>query len=269
MAWNARRFTSALAAMAAAFAMDARAQGAVEVPSVPTMIGLGIASVPDYVGSDDRKFTPLPIFRDTFSDGHRYISLVGTQLTLNLLSSPRFHLGPMLNYHAARDDKVDDRVVKNMEKVDAEVELGLFGQMVFADEGNKRNRTIVTGNYLTADGRGIARLNVRWWHQVAPQWDLLLGADVAYGDKDYNNHYFGVNPGNVGTSGLPNYAAGSGVNQYSVTAVAAWYINRSWMGIGGVQLAQIAGDAKDSPLVSDRGDKNQATFLVGVIYQWR
>jgi len=253
--------------MVAAFAIDARAQ--VEVPSVPTMIGLGIASVPDYQGSDDRKFAPLPIFRDTFSDGYRYVSLIGTQLTLNLLSSPRFHLGPMLNYHGARDDKVDDPVVKNMRKLDAEVEVGIFGQMVFADEANKRNRTIVTGNYLTAGGRGIARANVRWWHQIAPQWDVLLGGDVAYGDKDYNNHYFGVNPGNAGTSGLPNFTAGSGLNQYSATAAAAWYINKSWMGLGGVQLAQIAGDAKDSPIVSMRGDKTQTTFLVGVIYQWR
>ena len=258
-------------AILAAAAADARAQGEalVEVDSVPMQIGLGVASVPDYMGSDHQKATIAPLFRYTFADGYRYFSWLGPQASLNLLSSPRFRLGPVLNVHAGRDNDVEDDAVKRMQEIHAKLEVGVFGEMVFADESNRRNRTIVGASYLTNSGRGRARLNARWWHQVAPQWDLQLGAGLVYGSSGYNNYYFGVSSDNRGSSGLPDFTASSGVNEYYGTIGAAWYINRNWMGVGGVKLAQIAGDAKDSPIVKDRGDKTQTSLLVGAVYQWR
>jgi outer membrane protein len=261
----------ASAAILAAAAAHARAQGAavVEVDSVPTQIGLGVASVPDYKGSDDNKGALAPFFRYTFPDGYRYVSLVGPELSVNLLSSPRYRLGPVLNYVPARDSDVKDDVVKRMDKLDSTVEAGVFGELVFAEEANRRNRTIVGASYLTSSGRDRALLNARWWHQVAPQWDVQLGAGLVYGSSDYNNRYFGVNSGNRGSSGLADFAAGSGVNEYYATIGAVYYLDRNWMAVGGVKLAQISGDAKDSPLVKDRGDKSQGTFLLGAVYQWR
>lgn len=260
--------SASIAALTAA-AIDARAQAMVEVESVPTQIGLGIGSVPDYMGSRDNTGAIAPIFRYTFNDGYRYASLFGSQLSLNLMSSPSFRLGPILNFHAGRDDDVEDAQVRLMQEIDPKVEAGVFGEWVVADPSNRRNRTILGASYLTAAGRGRTRLGARWWHQVAPQWDVHLGAGLVYGDSDYNDYYFGVNPGNRGSSTLPNYTAGSGTNEAYLTLGAAWYIDRNWMAVGGVKLAQISGDAKDSPIVSDRGDKSQASLLVGAVYQWR
>jgi outer membrane protein len=263
--WRACASIAALAACA----VDARAQAIVEVDSAPTQLGLGIGSVPDYMGSKNNTGAIAPLFRYTFSDGYRYISWAGTQASLNLLSSRTFRLGPVLNFHAGRDDDVEDEQVKRMKEIDSTVEGGAFGEMVFADPSNKRNRTIIGATFLTAAGRERARLGARWWHQVAPQWDIHLGAGLVYGSTAYNDYYFGVNAGNRGTSTLPNYTAGNGTNEGYLTLGAAYYIDRSWMAVGGVKLARLTGDAKDSPIVAERGDKNQASFLLGGIYQWR
>jgi len=252
-------------------AIDVRAQVA-EVESVPTQFGLAIASVPDYKGSADNTGAIAPILRYTFSDGYRYVSWVGPQINLNLLSSSRFRLGPAAYFQSKRDDDVDNDVVARMNKLDSHVEGGVFAEMVFGDEANKRNRTTVGATFLTNGGRAHMLLKARWNHQVAPEWDINLGGGLDYGNSDYNNYYFGVNPGNVGTSGLPNYTAGSGVNEYYFSLGATWYINRDWMGVGMVKLGQITGDAKDSPLVDGpggQGDKSQTSLAVGVIYQWR
>ena len=47
------------------------------------------------------------------------------------------------------------------------------------------------------------------------------------------------------------------------------YFSRNWIGLAGVRLSQLAGDAKDSPIVSERGDKFQFIGGIGIGYIWR
>jgi MipA family protein len=260
---------------AAGFALlsvDASAQAFLEMDTAPHIFGLGIGTVPDYRGSSDNTGAIAPFFRYTFS-GNRYIQLNATELTLNVIDSAGFRFGPVLNYHPGRDDDVDNAQVARMVPIDGTVEAGVFAEFVWMDRGNPRNRFVV-GATLLADAGGEAdgfraRLNARYWRQVSTAIDLHIGAGFTYADSKYTNHYFGVNAQNVGTSGLPFYNAGSGVNEYFVTLGALAYFSRNWVGLAGVRLSQIAGDGKDSPLVAQVGDKSQFIGGIGVGYMWR
>lgn len=263
----------AVAAVLSAVPLQAAAQAFIELETVPTTLGVGVATVPDYHGSDDNTGVIAPFFRHTFSPSNRYIQLNATELTLNLLNSPGFRLGPVLNYHPGRDDDVDDDVVKRMRPIDDTVEAGIFGEVVWMEPKNPRNR-LIAGVTLLQDVGGEsdglrARFNVRYWRQISQAVDLHLGAGLTYADSDYTNHYFSVTPQNVGTSGLPFFTASSGVNEYFFTLGALGYFSRNWLGFAGIRVAELSGDAKDSPIVSQRGSSTQFIGGAGVAYMWR
>lgn len=266
-----RRFI--VAAALSGVGLEAAAQAFIELETVPTLLGVGVGTVPDYRGSDDNTGAIAPFFRYQFSQSNRYVQLNATELTLNILNSPGFRFGPVLNYHFGRDEDIDDEVVKRMTPIDDTLEAGVFGEVVWREPNNPRNR-LIAGVTLLQDVGGEsdgmrARFNVRYWRQVTRAVDLHIGAGLIYADSDYTSHYFSVTPQNVGTSGLPFYNAGSDVNEYFLTLGALSYLSRNWLGFAGVRLSQISGDAKDSPIVSERGDKSQFIGGVGVAYVWR
>jgi len=257
----------------AALAIESHAQGFVEIDSVPTLIGAAVGVAPDYRGSNDTKGGVAPYFRYTFQGAAQYLQLSATELTLNVVNSTKYRFGPVLNYHFGRDDDVDDALVKQMRKIDGTVEAGVFGEIAWIEPGNPRNRFILGATALwdaggESDGYR-ARVNARYWHQVSRAIDLHIGGGFVYADSSYNDTYFGVNGGNVGTSGLPFFSAGSGVNEYFMTLGATLYFSRDWIGAAGLRLSKISGDAKDSPVVSLRGDSTQTIGGVAVAYVWR
>jgi outer membrane scaffolding protein for murein synthesis (MipA/OmpV family) len=144
--------------------------------------------------------------------------------------------------------------VEVVESVPHIIGLGV-GATVLTDVGGKSDGTRV-------------RLNARYWRQVAPQWDFHVGGGVYYGDSNYNSYYFSVTPQNVGTSRLPLFNAGSGVSEYYLTLGGLYYVSKQWIVAAGVRASQLTGDAKDSPVVSLRGDKPQFIGGVGVAYLW-
>jgi outer membrane protein len=161
-----------------------------------------------------------------------------------------------------------------MREIDDTVEVGIFGEAVWADAQNPRNRFILGATALGDAGSEYdgwrLRLNARYWRQVGRSVDLHIGGGLIFADSDYNRHYFSVTPANRGTSGLPLFDAGSSeVNEYFLTLGGVMYFSRNWLGAAGVRASKLSGDAKDSPIVSLRGDSTQFIGGVGLAYMWR
>lgn len=249
----------------------------VDVESIPTVIGVGIGRGPDYRGSDDDVTMAAPFARYTFKRQQRYVQLMFNELSANLVDSTKFQAGPALNYHFGRnifsDADIEDPVVKKMKPIDDTIEAGVFGNLIWVDEANPRNRFSVGATLLQdvgGESDGFrAKFAARWWHQVALPVDVHLGGGFIWANGDYNNYYFGVNAGNVGTSGLPFYTMGSGINEYFATAAALLYLSREWVLGAGTRVAMLSDDAKDSPLVDLRGRKS-SYWITGVAlgYMW-
>jgi len=200
--------------------------------NVPTVIGTGVGMMPDYSGSDDYTMGAAPFFGYIFKDQERYVQLIANELPLNVLDDQMFRFGPLLNYRFDRDDNVDDPMVSKMEEIDGTIEAGAFIDLVWANANEKRQRIILDAKVYqdvgdVSDGFR-ANLGVRYWQPVAKPVDLNLGAGMIYQDDKYADCYFGVNPGNVGSS--------------------------------------IAGDPGDSPIVEQRGDSTQWMDGIGIGY---
>ena len=98
---------------------------AVDAPGIRNFAGLAIGFAPDYFGSDEYTAGIAPSLRLQLGKGERYFRLLATEASLNVLNSPVWSFGPLLNYRFGRSD-VDDPVVSGMTDIDGTFEAGLF-----------------------------------------------------------------------------------------------------------------------------------------------
>ena len=236
-------------------------------------IGLGVGAKPDYEGSEDYEAVPAIFGRYVWESG-RYIDLGGApstgsaaRLSANLLSGnsgTNWELGPLLQYRMERDD-VDNGKVDDMRKVDSTVEAGAFvgfrsgnweGELSFAADANSEH-----------DGY-LVYLSGAYNMKVNDKLKLKFGAQTSYADDDYMDAYFGVSSGDAARSGLSTYSADEGIKDVGLNLTANYAFNKKWGMIGALSYSRLLGDAEDSPLVDDEGDKNQLGATLVVTYSF-
>jgi outer membrane protein len=86
---------------------------------------------------------------------------------------------------------------------------------------------------------------------------LAGGAAFTYGRENYRDEYFGVRASDALASGLPVYQPGAGMRDVRGWATALFHLSPQWHLSAGVMYSRLVGDAADSPLVAERGSKNQ------------
>jgi outer membrane protein len=244
---------------------------AIEVPGVRNFVAAAVGVVPDYLGSDDYTvgIAPAGVFR--FGDTDRYVRLVVTDINVNLIDSPNWSFGPALNYRLGRSD-VDDNAVDQMRNIDGTFEVGAFGGWTWIGTDDPRHRFSLGTEVLydvggEHDGYLISG-SVKYFQPVARPLTLSIGAALTYGSGDYMDTYFGVNGGNVGSSGLSAFNADAGLRDVRVPLMAIFSFNEHWHASGGVIYSRLLGDAADSPVVDQRGSKDQLFAGVGIAYAW-
>ena len=244
---------------------------AIEVPGVRNFVAAAVGVVPDYLGSDDYTIGVAPAALIKFGDSERYVRLVVTNLKVNLLDISTWSFGPALNYRLGRSD-VDDNAVDKMRDIDGTVEVGAFGGWTWVGQDDPRHRFSVGTEVLydvggEHDGYLISG-SVRYFKPVLRSLTLTIGTSLTYGSGDYMDTYFGVNAGNVGSSGLSAFKADSGLRDVRVPLMAIFSFSESWHMSGGVVYSRLLGDAADSPVVNKRGSKDQLFAGIGIAYAW-
>ena len=226
-------------------------------------VGLGAGVAPDYEGSDDYQGIPMLMLTGKYDSG-RSFALMGTNLRVNVLPDNKFQLGPILNYRMGRDD-VDNKVVDRMKDIDDAVEAGAY---VLADLDN-----VLLGVDFLMDVSGehdgmlvLGNVGYRW--KVSEALVVTPNVFLTYADDDYMDTYFGIDSGNVGTSGLPHFQADSGLKDFGARVVASYAPWEKWGVMGILSYSTLLNDAKDSPIVDDEGDNAQAFFGLMATYRW-
>lgn len=221
-------------------------------------IGGGIGVKPDYEGSSDYEFVPLPAGSARFGNG-MYIQLLGLNLRANVIPSNMWRLGPVYNYRQERSD-VENNRVDDMKNISDANELGIFGGFewnnwfvfldILGDTGNAYN-----GWYATLKGG--------YNYVISKAWMLSMGAHTTYADDDYMQTYFGVSAADSARSGLKRYNADSGMKDVGIDLGLNWNFASSWDLRGIASISQLIGDADDSSPVVNEGSETQ--FMGGVM----
>jgi outer membrane protein len=240
------------------------------IDTVPNFIGLSVATVPDYLGSDDYGVA-IGLVGRLGLGGERFIQLSGPLLTANLINHPNLQLGPALRFRRGRDDVGDD-VVDRMADIDSTFEAGLLVGYKYVNPSNRRHRFRV-GATFTHDVGGehegfVIDLFARAWVPLGQQMDFGLGVGLSFADNDYMETYFGVSASDAVRSGLPIFNADGGVRDVQVFPILVYHLSRHWHVGAGVRYARLLSDAADSPVVDDRGSAGQLVAGVAVLYSW-
>ncbi|MCH6584187.1 MAG: MipA/OmpV family protein [Proteobacteria bacterium] len=263
------------AAIFAGLGQRAHAQQAggivIDLPEVRNYVALAAGVVPDYMGSDDYTAGVAPAGLVKFGSSERFARLLVTELSVNVLDSRNWRLGPVLNYRLARDD-VDDSVVGRMRDIDGTVEAGVFGGWTWIGDDDPRHRFSASAEVLHAVGDThegyLISASARYFQPVTLPLTLSIGATVTYGSSDYMQTYFGVDSNNAARSGLSQFGAGGGVRDVRVPFMAIYSLSPKWHLAGGLIYSRLLGDASDSPIVDQRGSNNQLFAGLGIARAW-
>lgn len=230
-------------------------------------LSLGAGFKPEYQGSDELEFLPLASAK--VGHGHRYAALRGTELSVNLLDSPSWHLGPLLRYRFGRDD-ADDPMVNLLRDVDPSLEMGLFVAYNLLNAADRRYgltlRFDIAHDVLEGHEGMVARAGLTYRKPFGQQWIGTLGGSLGYADDTYMTTFFGVDANNASRSGLPFYDAGGNLKDATLRTSLSYFVTKQWSVTGLLNYTRLLADASDSPIV-DRGSADQ--FFGGLMVGYK
>jgi len=240
-----------------------------ELPNVRiNLLGLGIAGTPDYYGSTKNDGAIVPLARYTFA-GDRYVQLLGPELSLNLIDNKVWRAGPVLRVRARRDEDVDDEIVKQMRPIASAAEFGAFAAYHLYLDNEPLHKVVfsgdIVGNTTDVYDGATGNLRVTYFHPMTGSWITRptvgsIGLGMFFASDNFNRTYFGVTGSDVAlfpSRGGVEYIPDGGMTSLKIPFSITTHLQDRWLLTVGGRYERLLGDAKDSPVVEERGDPNQ------------
>lgn len=164
-------------------------------------LGGGVMLAPDYEGSDDYEFKPIPDIEINYRDS---VILKNNSLSYNALRAvdpaSSWRAGPRARYAFGRDQD-DNAALRGLGDVDGSVELGGF---VGYGAGPWSGELSVLQDVGDGHDGLVAELSGGYGFRFTPRLGARLSASMTYADDSYMQSFFGVTPAQALRSG---YAA--------------------------------------------------------------
>ncbi|MCA1393495.1 MipA/OmpV family protein [Bradyrhizobium sp. IC3123] len=275
-----RRTTACLAALGAimATAPSVSAQTAFTLPAPPlelpmlpspsgnwtVMVGIGGEYKPEFVGSNNGRFAPVPIFSIRRAGSVDQFRGPRDSTSIALLDIGHFRAGPAFKYVASRKaDKYAE--LTGLGNVDAAYELGGFVEYYPVDWLRLRSelRQGMGGHTGT-----VADVSADVIVPLIQRLTISAGPRFTWKSTNATAPYFGVTDTQALASGLPRYDARGGAHSVGFGSQISYRINPQWEVHAYVEYQKLLGDVADSPLVKLRGSSNQTTVGLGASYSF-
>ncbi len=250
------RFTCCLSLVAALLAGGASAQETLSTqgtqPGAVFTLRGGVASAPDYFGSDDTTAAPdigFSFHGLTLKNGRSFGDSDPWNDTLG------FGMGGSLRYIPERDSS-DHGALRGMDDIDAAVELG-FG-VSFTGRTYELFADVRRG--FGGHDSWVGEAGMDMIARPDERWKLTLGPRLFWGSDDYADTYFGVDADEA-TATRGAFDADGGLLSAGIEMGAQYKLNDDWGVEGAVTWENYRNDALDSPIVDDA---DQWTVRLGV-----
>ncbi|UTW56553.1 MipA/OmpV family protein [Kordiimonas sp. SCSIO 12610] len=270
---------------AVAQAPDAQVQQPPQRPQGPQRLsdweidlGAGALFSPVFAGSDEYQLSLLPSIRLTFKN--RFFASVQKGAGYNIINDGTWRVGPILRYAFPRDENGgtspfaviggNTDALIGLGDVAGTFELGGFAEYrTGAWRFKAETRQGLNGHEgLVGELEAAFQSNISsWFYERGRPILASVGARAIFTDDDFNQAYFGVNQNQSLASGLPEFDAGGGLYSVSANAQVIYPYSRRLSIIGFSSLERLTGDVADSPLVIERGSRNQ--FTMGIFFSYK
>lgn len=248
----------------------AQAQGLLDkIPPLPgdwtITIGAQGKVLPGYEGANRYEFEPLPVFsmRRAGTTARFRAPLDGP--SISLIDSGGFHFGPTAKFKPSR--KVEDypNQLRGLGDIDWTIEAGLFAEFWPSDW--LRTRAEVRRGFNGHEGF-VADFSADVIVPFAERWTLSGGPRLSLADTKATAPYFAIDPTQSIASGLAPFDAKGGLHSIGAGIQATYQWTPQWEVRALAEYSRLMGDAASSPLVTERGSRDQVTFGLGVSYSF-
>ncbi len=269
------RFTKMTSTAAAGMALliFAAGQAAAEedMPATPTpglhgSVGMGVVVMPEYEGSKDSKTRAMPNINLYYGD-----SLFFTRMTAgaNLLrykteQGVTITAGPLLGLRGGRDED-DNDALRGLGDIDRALDAGGFVR--FRKQGWHAS-VDVRQSVTNTDQGATVNLIAGYGMSLSTKLRLRTNFDTTWASSDYMKTFYSIDAAQSAQSGIAQYEAGSGFKHVGASLMADYSINREWAGFASLRYKRLLGDAADSPIVANFGDRDQVSAGIGLKYRF-
>ena len=224
--------------------------------------GLGVGLENEFEGSDHYQAFPLPAFEYDADWGSIQSDQLG--VAVDVVPSEQIDAGPVVRYLFGRTDSIHDDVIRRLRKTDDTIQAGLFLQSGLpASLLGITDPSILVGRLegLTDVGGGedgaTLEASLGVLRPFGKHLSLYGEFTTTLADSDYMRSFFGITPAGSRSSGLPPYKPSAGFKDVGFTLVADQDLSGPWSLEAIASYSYLIGDAGDSPIVDDRGSRNQ------------
>lgn len=224
--------------------------------------------MPAFTGSKDYQALIVPDIKVEYQDV--FFASLFEGIGYNIINNGGWRAGPIVKLDIGRDEDDDNpfrvagnktRALRGLGDVSATPELGGFvkysaGQFSYSIEV----RQGVSGH------KGlIGDISAHYMDIVKPFGQpvtYLIGPHATLASGKYNNTYFDIDENQSANTGLQQYKADAGLVSYGVGAVVMTPVTDTLtLGLF-TRYDRLGSEASDSPLIRERGRRNQ--FIAGV-----
>ncbi len=244
------------------------------------IVGVGVASVPSYEGSDNNNFIFAAAVQGQYK-GYAF-NTRGTQLFVDVIrnqpgQSLDFQLGPVISVNTNRRTRsgIDDRQVEALGTRKIALELGGFVGVGKTGLITSAYDTLSVKVAYIHDVTGVHSSYVvtpivNYGTPLSRKAYVGLSASASYAGRGYARTYFNVDPAGSLRSGLPIFYADKGWKNYSLSALGTYSLTGDLTGglsaVGGISYSRLLNDFADSPITSIAGSRNQWFYALGLAY---
>lgn len=246
-------------------------------------VGLGVQTAPRYDGAKGHRTRPVPVLQVQWSNG---LFVSGMTAGMHLSSQPGIEIGPLVAVQPRRSESgwangavgfgggdpsfvpgtASEPHAKPSNRLSGmgDVPTRVLGGAFFNYYLSQQWRLTSSALWGAGDNRkgAVAELGVqRLAADLAPHHSLALAAGLAVVNRDYNQSFFGITPGQSLASQNRIYAAAGGLKDAHVSARWNWTLSPNWMLTSNVQAVRLLASARNSPLVERPTNVTVSTAL--------
>jgi outer membrane scaffolding protein for murein synthesis (MipA/OmpV family) len=240
-------------------------------------IGAGAAWIPDYEGSNDHRFTPLPAANGTVWG--MSFTVLGNRASLDLIPDREgqgwnFQLGPVavINLNRTNQDAIKDVRVRALGEIDTAVEVGGYVGIGKTGILHDYDTLSISASYrhdVTRIHRtGIITPSVNYTTPLSTKALVGLFASAEIVQDRYARTYFGVTPAGSLRSGLPVFTPQGGQKNVNFgglfTYALTGNLTKGLALVTGFNYSKLVNDFADSPIVSIAGSRHNWTIGAGL-----
>jgi len=233
---------------------------------------VGVATSPDYVGSDTNRAKPLLGASISYTSQDYGVAGLGLKgLYWTFLNHDDYHVGVALSGDPGRIDHRDSGVfgsrpgsnrLAGMGSVDSTAVLSAYGDVKLGPVSLGLRANHAMSSYK---GSSVAFSVSSAPYQLQPGTTLVGSASVDWIDDKAAQAYFGVTSAQAARSAFAAYTPKAGIAQSSLGLVVNQELTRDWKLMGEVRATELQGDAGRSPLVQR---KTQPSAGLAVLYSF-